>query len=157
MRCVLCRFDGENIPVVRGSALCALNGDRPDIGKNAVSMWHVGTAAAHSVAHNAATVQQVQQINDPAAVYLSFTSEAAVDGSSWPNSSTNTLSDCLAQGSSSNRCGATASGSSSSGNGSKISFATGNKGALSNGSRSSRASGVNVQKPTTMTGVPPVS
>lgn len=30
------KFDGENIPVIRGSALCALNGDRPEIGKNAI-------------------------------------------------------------------------------------------------------------------------
>eukprot|EP00878_Enallax_costatus_P001736 GHUV01001892.1.p1 GENE.GHUV01001892.1~~GHUV01001892.1.p1 ORF type:complete len:469 (+),score=109.26 GHUV01001892.1:70-1407(+) len=30
------KFDGENTPVVRGSALCALNGERPDIGKNAI-------------------------------------------------------------------------------------------------------------------------
>jgi hypothetical protein len=31
------RFEGETIPVVRGSALCALNGERHDIGKDAVS------------------------------------------------------------------------------------------------------------------------
>eukprot|EP00775_Hariotina_reticulata_P009374 gene9374-9537_t len=30
------KFPGEAIPVVRGSALCALNGDRPDIGKDAI-------------------------------------------------------------------------------------------------------------------------
>ncbi|WIA19520.1 hypothetical protein OEZ85_004129 [Tetradesmus obliquus] len=30
------KFDGDAIPVVRGSALCALNGERPEIGKNAI-------------------------------------------------------------------------------------------------------------------------
>jgi elongation factor Tu len=29
-------FDGDNIPVVRGSALCALNGDKNEIGKDAI-------------------------------------------------------------------------------------------------------------------------
>jgi len=30
------KFPGDSIPVVKGSALCALNGDKPDIGKNAI-------------------------------------------------------------------------------------------------------------------------
>jgi elongation factor Tu len=29
-------FDGENTPIVTGSALCALNGENDDIGKNAI-------------------------------------------------------------------------------------------------------------------------
>lgn len=29
------KFDGDNIPVVRGSALCALNGEKNDIGRDA--------------------------------------------------------------------------------------------------------------------------
>jgi translation elongation factor EF-Tu-like GTPase len=31
-----CRFPGDTIPVVRGSALCALNGDKPEIGRDAI-------------------------------------------------------------------------------------------------------------------------
>ena len=31
-----CRFPGDDIPIVRGSALAALNGDKPDIGRDAI-------------------------------------------------------------------------------------------------------------------------
>ncbi|KAF6254630.1 translation elongation factor, mitochondrial [Scenedesmus sp. NREL 46B-D3] len=30
------KYPGDSIPVIRGSALCALNGEQPDIGKNAI-------------------------------------------------------------------------------------------------------------------------
>eukprot|EP00882_Tetradesmus_deserticola_P019333 GHRQ01020803.1.p1 GENE.GHRQ01020803.1~~GHRQ01020803.1.p1 ORF type:complete len:402 (+),score=168.58 GHRQ01020803.1:157-1362(+) len=30
------KFPGDTIPVIRGSALCALNGEKPEIGKNAI-------------------------------------------------------------------------------------------------------------------------
>lgn len=30
------KFPGEEIPVIRGSALCALNGERPELGKDAI-------------------------------------------------------------------------------------------------------------------------
>lgn len=31
-----CRFPGDEIPIVRGSALCALKGEKPEIGKEAI-------------------------------------------------------------------------------------------------------------------------
>jgi hypothetical protein len=34
--CVPCRFPGDDVPVVRGSALCALKGEKQDIGKDAI-------------------------------------------------------------------------------------------------------------------------
>ena len=30
------QFDGDNIPIVRGSALCAMTGDKPELGKQAI-------------------------------------------------------------------------------------------------------------------------
>jgi ferredoxin len=33
---VSCRFPGDDVPVVRGSALCALKGEKQDIGKDAI-------------------------------------------------------------------------------------------------------------------------
>lgn len=29
-------FDGDNVPIVQGSALCALNGDKPELGQTKV-------------------------------------------------------------------------------------------------------------------------
>lgn len=34
--CTALRFPGDDIPIVRGSALAALNGDKPDIGHEAI-------------------------------------------------------------------------------------------------------------------------
>lgn len=31
-----CRHAGEEVPIIRGSALCALNGERPNLGKDAI-------------------------------------------------------------------------------------------------------------------------
>ena len=30
------KFPGDDVPVVRGSALCALNGERPELGRDAI-------------------------------------------------------------------------------------------------------------------------
>lgn len=30
----LCRFPGDDIPIIRGSALCALKGEKPELGRS---------------------------------------------------------------------------------------------------------------------------
>jgi hypothetical protein len=59
----VCRFPGDSIPVIRGSALCALNGDRPEIGKNAVRGRNTAAAAATLPLHLAVLALQCAKCN----------------------------------------------------------------------------------------------